>query len=73
MSDTLPGGKVAPALADGKLEAGDASSLGQAPTDNPRQSLSLWRWILTLVGLYSGALLYGVSRLRSLAERFLSA
>lgn len=26
---------------------------------DPRENLPLWKWILTLVGLYFGALLYG--------------
>jgi hypothetical protein len=59
MADTAVDTKVTPALAENELEAGDSYSQDRVSTDDPRQDLPLWRWIVTLVGLYFGALLYG--------------
>jgi hypothetical protein len=71
MSGTYSEAKVAPDLEGGRLEAGDASSLDRASIDDPRQSLPMWKWVLTLAGLYAGALLYGMSRLNSSAILFI--
>lgn len=32
---------------------------GDEPTGTPRDSLPLWKWVLVLIGLYLGAVLYG--------------
>lgn len=43
--------------------AGDVESgkdEGSSLRHDPRASLPLWKWVLTLVGLYCGALLYGM-------------
>ena len=47
------------------------SSKEIAPDDeleeNPRKDIPTWRWALTLIGLYLGALLYGIHDLATLS------
>ena len=42
-----------------ELEIGREKVINDLKVENPRANIPIWKWVLTLVGIYSGALLYG--------------
>jgi hypothetical protein len=49
--------------AEKDVEAGHDTSAVNGAHINPREGIPPWQWILSLIGLYLGALLYGTYRL----------
>ena len=44
------------------IEDGREKTSGDSTFKHPRMNLPLWKWTLTLIGIYVGALLYGMRR-----------
>src|SRR5436190_10527410 len=45
------------------VESSKEIALDDELKENPRKDIPTWRWILSLIGLYLGALLYGIQDL----------
>ena len=50
-----------PAPDNGDVEAAGEKADEVAMRDHPRKGFPTWKWILSLIGLYLGALLYGTT------------
>jgi len=70
MLDTMeisePPSKASSDLNDPAPDNGDVEAAGEkvnevAMRDHPRKGFPTWKWILSLIGLYLGALLYGTT------------
>lgn len=69
-SRKLPLAAASETTTPSELEGAGEKVNNDLTIQNPRANVPVWKWILTLVGIYSGALLYGEPTFSSIFEAF---
>ena len=55
----IPAPAASESTTPSELEVGREKLNNDLTIENPRANVPVWKWILTLIGIYLGALLYG--------------